>query len=191
MTSRTHDLFAFASLVTVAAYYPPASLNLITAAACLVGNIIGSLIPDMDQATNRLWDLLPGGDYLGKFFKKLFLSHRTLSHSFIGFFLLYHLLSWLLPKLLNSNFINVSLVISAVMIGLVSHLLLDAFTEEGLPLFFPLTWKIGFPPLKEWRIKTGKWFEKFIVFPVIVIYLFLFFINNKGVIISILKLSKF
>ena len=74
MTARTHDAFAFASLVTVAAFIPPASLNLLTLFAAIVGNIVGALISDMDQAGNRLWDLLPAGDTIGKIFRRVFYS---------------------------------------------------------------------------------------------------------------------
>lgn len=54
MTGRTHDLISFASLLTVASFYPPTSLNLTTTVACLVSSVVGALVPDMDQATNRL-----------------------------------------------------------------------------------------------------------------------------------------
>jgi len=57
MTGRTHDAIAFASLVTVAVLNPPVSLNVATATAAIVGNIIGATLPDIDQSTNRLWDL--------------------------------------------------------------------------------------------------------------------------------------
>ncbi len=72
MTSRTHDIFAFASLITVAANYPPLTLNAATLVTSLIGSVIGSLLPDIDQATNRLWDLLPAGNSLGKVFRKLY-----------------------------------------------------------------------------------------------------------------------
>src|SRR4030067_2738629 len=115
MTARTHDLFAFASLVTVSAYYPPTSLNLATLFAALVGCVIGSLIPDMDQATNRLWDLVPGGDYAGRVFRPLFLGHRNLSHSAMGVYLIYQLLHWLPPPFLNSGFIDPPIVFSPLL----------------------------------------------------------------------------
>lgn len=121
MTARTYDAFAFASLVTVSAYYPPSSLSLGTLFAAVVGNIVGSLIPDMDQASNRLWDLLPAGDYLGKVFRRLFLSHRTLSHSILGLFIIYNILGWLLPKLLNPLYIDSKIVFISVMIGYASQ----------------------------------------------------------------------
>ena len=188
MTSRTHDVFAFASLVTVATYYPPATLNLTTAVSCLVGNIVGSLLPDIDQASNRLWDLLPGGNLIGKYLRKIFLSHRTISHSLLGVFLINKILLWLVPKILNPGFIIIELVHASIMIGFISHLLLDSFTEEGLPLFFPLKWKFGFPPIKQWRIETGKWFEKFVVFPAIIVYSLFFIGNNQEKLTAILKL---
>lgn len=187
MTSRTHDLFAFASLITVATYSPPASMNLVTVIVASIGSVVGSLLPDIDQASNRLWDLLPGGDFLGRVLKNLFLSHRTISHSLLGVFLFYKILGWILPKLLNPGFLNVSLVFDALLIGYLSHLLLDSFTEEGLPLFFPLKWKIGFPPIKSWRIKTGKWFEKFVVFPGIIAYIVWFVAKNQEKLTAILK----
>lgn len=188
MTSRTHDVFAFASLTTVAVTYPPTSLNVITFTSSLVGCIIGSLLPDIDQASNRLWDLIPAGHLVGKLARIILRSHRTLSHSLLGIFLFYKVIGLILFKLLNPAYINIDIVYTSIMVGFLSHLLLDSFTEEGLPLFFPIKWKIGFPPIASWRIKTGKWFEKFIVFPGIIVYLFWFVINNQEKFIQILKL---
>ncbi len=181
-------MFAFASLVTVSVFYPPTSLNLPTLFGSLIGCVVGSLMPDMDQSSNRLWDLLPGGDYLGKIFRRVFLGHRSLSHSLLGVFLLYLLLSWLLPKLFDPSFIYPTLVLISVMIGTISHLVADSLTEEGVPLFFPLGYKFGFPPITSWRIKTGKWFEEFVIFPGIFVYLFAFIASYQSQLITILKL---
>jgi inner membrane protein len=187
MTARTHDAFAFASLVTVSAYYPPTSLSLGTLFAAVVGNIIGSLIPDMDQASNRLWDLLPAGDYIGKVFRRLFLSHRTLSHSFLGLFIIYNILGWLLPKFLNPLYIDANIVFASVMIGYVSHLLADSLTKEGLPLLFPFKIYFGVPPLKTLRITTGSWVERFLVLPAVGAYLIWFISVNQDKIISVIR----
>jgi len=188
MTSRTHDAFSFASLLTAAVLYPPVSLSFSTLGICLVGNIVGGLIPDMDQASNKLWDFLPAGNIIGKFGKKLFLSHRTLSHSIIGGYLLFKILEWLLPRILNPSFVDVGLILLSVMIGFVVHLLADFFTEEGIPLLFPLKFRFGFPPIASWRVKTGRWFEKLIVFPGIVAYIIWFSFDNKVTLLKILKL---
>jgi inner membrane protein len=188
MTARTHDMFATATLVTLGVYFPPQILTLATFFACLIGCIVGSLVPDMDQATNRLWDLFPGGDYTGKFFKKLFLGHRSLSHSLLGLYLFYVLLNLILPKIFNPQFIDPQIVQYSLMIGFISHLIADGFTTEGLPLFFPLKIKLGIPPISVLRIKTGSWVENLIIFPGTIIYLFIFSYFHQSQLITIFKL---
>ncbi len=188
MTARTHDAVAFSALVTLAAFYPPSSLNVPTLFTSLVANIVGSLIPDMDQAGNRLWDLLPSGNLLGRVFRKLFLSHRTLSHSFLGIFLTYKIFEWLLPKILNPNYLDIKIVFWSLMVGYVSHLAADAITKEGIPLLFPIPVKIGFPPLSFLRVKTGSWVENFVILPGVAIYLFWFVGGHQKQLLSIIKL---
>ena len=148
MTARTHDAIAFASLITVAAFNPPENLTLTTSISAIVANIIGALIPDMDQATNRLWDLLPGGDYLGKIFRRIFLGHRTITHSLLGVYLIYQILNFILPRILNPAYVDIQIILASMMIGYISHLAGDALTKEGLPLLFPLKWHFGIPPFK-------------------------------------------
>lgn len=188
MTSRTHDMFALSTLVTVSAFYPPSDLNLPTLFAALIGCVIGSLLPDMDQASNRLWDMLPAGDYVGKLFRRIFLGHRTLSHSLLGIFLFYKFLEFVLPKFLNPQFIDPRVALYAIMLGILSHLVADSLTEEGVPLLFPFGFKIGFPPIKSWRIKTGQWFENLVVFPSTLIYLFAFMVYNQNRLLDLLRL---
>ena len=190
MTSRTHDLIAFSFLITVAAFYPPSSLNLTTLISCFVGNVTGSLLPDIDQASNRLWDMLPGGNFVGKILKNLFLQHRALSHSFLGMYLLYKGLEFVLPRIFNPLYVDTKLIYYSIMIGAISHLAADSLTERGLPLLFPLKFKFGFPPFKSWRIVTGGWFEKIVIFPVTIAYLFWFVFENKDRLIKILNLVK-
>jgi len=142
----------------------------------------------MDQASNRLWDLTPGGDFTSRVFRRLFLGHRTLSHSLLGIYLISSFLFWLLPILLNPVYVDPATVHAAVMIGFISHLIADSFTEEGIPLFFPFLFKVGFPPIRSWRIKTGQWFEKLVVFPGVLLYLFLFVRAYQPQLIGVLRL---
>ena len=188
MTARTHDLIAFASLITVAVYYPPPTLNITTTLTCLVGCVVGALIPDLDQATNRLWDLLPAGNFIGKIFRNLLLQHRTLSHSILGIYLGYLLLSFIVPRLLNPTSIDVHIVVLSLMIGLISHVAADMLTKDGVPLFFPLPFKIGIPPFKSFRITTGKFFENFIIFPGVIVYILWFIFTQKDTLLSLVKL---
>lgn len=188
MTARTHDAIAFASLVTIATFYPPSSLNLPTVFISIVGNIVGALIPDIDQASNRLWDLLPAGNFLGRVLKRLFLKHRSLTHSILGVYLLYRILDWFLPKILNSGYVDINIIFASIMIGYISHLLADSLTKEGLPLLFPFGIRFGFPPFSALRITTGKWIENFIILPGTAAYLLWFIGRNQNQILTIIRL---
>jgi inner membrane protein len=170
MTARTHDLCAFATLVTATALFPPAVISLPTLMTSLVGNIVGGLIPDMDQASNKLYDLLPGSDFTGKVIGKLFLGHRNISHSLLGGYLLYKLLDFVLPRLFNAHYVDTHILLLSIMLGFASHLLADSITREGIPLFFPFTIKIGFPPLKFMRVVTDSWVEHLLVLPGVLVY---------------------
>ena len=188
MTGRTHDLIGFAAFLTAGVLVPSLSLNIETLAVSVVGNVVGSLIPDVDQATNKLWDMLPVGNIVGKFGRKAFYKHRTITHSLLGGFLLFKFLVFIIPKIFNPNYINPQIVLVSIMIGFVMHLIADSITREGLPLFFPLKFKIGFPPIEALRIPTGGIIEHFIVFPSTAIYIVWLLINNKEKVLTIAKL---
>lgn len=188
MTARTHDAFAFASLITAVTIYPPTTINVSTLFLCVVGNVVGALIPDMDQASNRLWDLVPAGDFVGKIFRRFFFGHRTISHSFLGFFLFYKFFEFVLPQVLNPEYVQIPLIFWSIMIGYASHLLADAMTKDGVPLLFPFSFKFGIPPLRFLRVTTGSWVENFVVMPLLGLYLVVFIQNNREILASILKI---
>lgn len=187
MTARTHDMFAFATLLTATVQYPPATINMPTLISCLIANIVGSLLPDMDQASNRLWDLFPAGNFVGKIFRRVFISHRTISHSLLGFFIFYKFFEWSLPKLLNTTYIDAKLVFASIMLGIASHLIADGITKDGLPLLFPFSLKIGFPPLKALRIRTDTWVEHILVLPLVVLFIIWFANENRHVLVNLLS----
>jgi inner membrane protein len=187
MTARTHDAFAFASLITIGAFFPPENLNVATLIVSVIGADIGALIPDMDGGGNRLWHMLPAGEKLGKVLRRVFYKHRTLSHSLIGGFLIFKFLEWVLYKLLNPAFLDPQIVLASIMIGYISHIIADMLTEEGVPLLFPININFGFPPIKKVRIKTGKSFENFVVYPAIWVYLIWFINANQEKLIKILQ----
>lgn len=190
MTNRTHDAIAFASLISLALLFPPSSLNLMTLITSIVAADIGAMIPDMDQAGNKLWDLLPAGETMGKIFRRVFYEHRTFSHSILGTFLIFKGLQIVLIKLLNPSFLNTHIILTCLMIGYLSHLVADAFTKEGLPLLFPMKLSFGFPPLKAFRIKTGKFVENFLIFPSIWIYIIALIYYNQDKLIKIINLIQ-
>ena len=65
------------------------------------------------------------------------------------------------------------------MIGIISHLLADSMTREGIPLFFPLKIDVGLPPIKSLRIRTGGKFEKLIFYPLILLFVLVIVYLNK------------
>jgi len=172
MTARTHDLAAFSALSIVYLSMTNEQLSLATCVVSLLANLIGGIAPDIDQPTAPLWRNLPVGKYLGKIFDKLLGGHRFISHSVLGlviFGYLFHLLLIFLHPIMTS--VNIGLVWWAFMIGMISHLVMDTLTKEGVPWLLPLPYKFGIPPLKSWRITTGKRVETWIVFPLLIIFI--------------------
>lgn len=190
MTGRTHDIIGLAALLTATVVAQPTDLTLATMAACLVGVTIGSLSPDLDQATNRLWGMIPAGGLIGRFAKRLLLGHRSLSHSIAGSYLYYKALWVIVPAVFNTATINTALVVNSVMIGFISHLAADALTKDGIPLLFPIKIKFGFPPLSALRITTGKWIEKIILFPSAVVYIVWLVSDKRDIIIATIRSVK-
>ena len=47
--------------------------------------------------------------------------------------------------------------------GFALHLAADALTKSGIPLFWPLRPRVGFPPVRQLRFTTGTWREGLIV----------------------------
>jgi len=61
--------------------------------------------------------------------------------------------------------VDIHLVWLAFVIGLISHLIMDSFTKEGVPWLLPIPIKLGIPPIKALRVTTGKVLENFVIFP--------------------------
>ncbi len=170
MTARTHDVAALTLLTAFVLVSPPESLTISTALIAVLANQLGGIAPDIDQPTAPLWRNLPVGRYVGKVFGALVGGHRFLCHSILGLALFgvvaMMLLQFLAPTMpsIDSNFVWL-----AFMIGMVSHLLMDSLTKEGVPWLLPLPFKFGFPPVRAWRITTGKWVETLVVLPALIL----------------------
>jgi membrane-bound metal-dependent hydrolase YbcI (DUF457 family) len=168
MTGRTHDLAAFTALVAVFVYMPVVpTMSLATAITAMGANFIGGLFPDIDQPTSDLWDNFRLGPFVAKIICPIFGGHRNISHSFLGLLLIGWLssllLGWILPFILLD--INGEIVWTSFMIGVISHILTDMPTKAGVPLLWPYGYGFGIPPIKALRMESGKFFEKFLVFP--------------------------
>ncbi len=166
MTGRTHDAAALTALGLSVVFFGIPSVTLATALVAILANQIGGIAPDIDQPTAPFWRNLPIGGFFGRFTDKLLGGHRFLTHSLIGAGLLAWLANWLLIFLQPiMPHVDIHLVWLAFVIGLISHLIMDSFTKEGVPWLLPIPIKLGIPPIKALRVTTGKVLENFVIFP--------------------------
>lgn len=157
MKARTHDLAAATALGLIVAVQPNLKLTLGTALVALLANQLGGIAPDIDQPTAPFWRNLPIGGFFGRIVGRMLGGHRFITHSILGLILMGFLVNLLLLTLHPiMPTIDINLVWWAFMVGMVSHLIMDSFTKEGVPWFLPLPVKIGFPPVKAFRATTGK-----------------------------------
>jgi inner membrane protein len=170
VTGRTHDLAAITALGIVFLIEPLHTMTLSTALLCVLANQMGGIAPDIDQPTAPLWRNLPIGKIAGKVTDKFLGGHRFLTHSLLGLALFGVVMAYIL-KFIHPLFphVTIYLVWWSFMIGVLSHLIMDTFTKEGVPWLLPIPIKFGFPPVKRLRITTGKKFESFVVFPALLV----------------------
>ncbi len=187
MTGRTHDLAAFTALGAVVIFGPIRTVTLATAIMAVLANLVGGITPDIDQPTAPLWRNLPVGKYFGKIFDNIAGGHRFLTHSVLGlviFGFLIHFLLIFLDPIMRS--VDIGLVWWAFMIGMLSHLVMDTLTKEGVPWLLPIPIKFGFPPVKKFRVKTGKLEEKLIIFPLLIVVNVYMYLENYNKLLVIL-----
>lgn len=165
MTGRTHDLAAFTFLNIANLSQAPPHLTLATVLVSLGANFVGGLAPDLDQSSSKIWQEIPTGSFVGRLIAPLLGGHRLISHSLLGLILFGVASRYLLNVAHHVLLTDMDIVWFSFMIGVFSHLVMDTFTKEGVPWFFPLPIKLGIPPLKLLRVKTGGFVESFIVFP--------------------------
>jgi len=165
MTARTHDLAAFTGLTLVLVYWTVPVMTLATAMAVFGANFLGALFPDLDNSTAQIWEQVRGGRIIGKIIPPLIGGHRYITHSMVGLALAGWLLRLGLDFLGKIILVDMALVWWGFMLGMISHLIADSLTREGVMWLFPFPWRIGFPPFKHLRIKTGGLIEKAVVFP--------------------------
>lgn len=178
MTGRTHDLAGFTALSYIVATQPLQPISLATALVAVGANFIGALAPDIDQSTGELWQHVRGGSVLGRLLAPLLGGHRLVSHSIIGIFLFAFLTKQFLNLISSVLLVDMNIVWWAFMIGFLSHLVMDIFTKEGIPLLFPIPIRFGIPPFKFLRVKTGGLLEKSFIFPGLIALNFYIYYTN-------------
>lgn len=126
MTGKTHiigGMTASLAFAQVTNYDP----------VLLVGaGVIGAVLPDICHGGSKIGRALP---VLSKVINVLF-GHRSFTHSFL--FLL------IIGALMNS-FVSNESVTAGILVGMVSHLVLDMATKNGIKLLFPFKVRVRFP----------------------------------------------
>ncbi|HWA52364.1 MAG TPA: metal-dependent hydrolase [Patescibacteria group bacterium] len=169
MTGRTHDLAAFTTLTYIIATQPLIQMSLATAFTAIAANMIGGIAPDIDQPTGKIWHKIPAGGIFGKIAHQFTGSHRSISHSLLGMAIFGFLSSKLLNYIHTFLLVDIKIVWIAFMLGVISHLVMDTFTKEGVPWLFPIPIRFGIPPIKAWRVTTGSIVERGFVFPLLLV----------------------
>ena len=126
MTGKTHivgGMTASLAFAQVTNYDP----------VLLVGaGVIGAVLPDICHGGSKIGRALP---VLSKVINVLF-GHRSFTHSFL--FLM------IIGALMNS-FVSNESVTAGILVGMVSHLVLDMATKNGIKLLFPFKVRVRFP----------------------------------------------
>ena len=140
MTGKTHIMGGIAATTVMATFtdYDPAWF--------IFAGAIGGLIPDICHGGSKIGRKFP---LLSKLINTLF-GHRTFTHS-----LLFLLLVGFVLSLITSN----RSFIIGVIIGMISHFLLDSMTKQGIKLLYPVNITIRFP----FTTKTGGTVETLVL----------------------------
>lgn len=92
--------------------------------------MIGSLLPDIDNMTSRIGKKTPVASML----IQLFIGHRTVFHAPLPYIALAFVITGAVPILTP--------IILACCLGITTHLLLDMMNPAGVPLFWPIPYRI-------------------------------------------------
>lgn len=137
MEGKTHIAGGVAAGVFYLTFREPVDSDLLFVGSC----VLGALIPDIDHTGSTLSRKVP---LLDNIISGVF-GHRTITHSLLFMALAWWLFKWAtLPPDFELG----------VLIGIASHLLLDALTKDGIQFFWPFKIKIGFV------VKTGGLLEQ-------------------------------
>jgi inner membrane protein len=119
--------------------------------ASLVALGLGAILPDIDTSTSSIGQLVPA--FSSRIERRF--GHRTITHSLLGVMTLAIVSSPLI--LWNSS------VFGFLLLGFISHLILDTFNISGVPLLWPARTVFWFFPHRAYRVAYNSPLEKFIL----------------------------
>jgi len=130
--------------------------------------LVGSLLADIDTTTSGVGKFArPVSGWLETRF-----GHRTFTHSLL-FCLLLGVLLWPLERVESAAY-------WAFLCGYLSHLLLDTFNVNGVPLLWPARVQFWFFPARSMRIKYGSPAESVVAVVCFVSGIGLWFVGQDG-----------
>ncbi|HEC91716.1 MAG TPA: metal-dependent hydrolase [Candidatus Atribacteria bacterium] len=140
MTSPTHITFSilFTEFILT-------SLSIEPTYTVLALSSIASLLPDIDTPKSAIGRIFP---FLSIPIEHKF-GHRQITHSWIFIALCMILF---LPFLFFKKF----LIYSSIILGVISHILIDMANPSGVPFFYPYYARFVFPENKSSRIEVGS-----------------------------------
>jgi inner membrane protein len=129
--------------------------------------VVASLLPDIDTPKTLPGKaLFPFAVYLNRRF-----GHRTITHSIVFLFFIILLLVFF-SRIFNINHNYTRIVIFAI----ISHLILDMLTIQGIPLFYPFRRNpCVLPADPAYRLSTGNPRSEIIVFTIFILLAFTMF----------------
>lgn len=151
MNSKTHKVGGICAAISTSSilYAPPYTTDkLILAGTFIFGSYLGSLIPDIDHRKSTIGKKFRTTSYVVS--KKC--GHRGTTHAPIINLLAFSVLlsvSIFFDNSIKSMYMD---FILGLLVGSLSHILLDSLTIEGVPFFYPFN-KKKYHLLK---LKTGK-----------------------------------
>jgi len=138
MMGRTHKYGGFATGVVASAYLipQPYTTESFIMGGLLIGTaMVGSLIPDIDHKNSTMGrkHKITSSVVNGLF------GHRGITHAPFFHFAVLAILFYLSTLITGPIQPFVVACVFGLMLGILSHLLLDIITVDGIPLFYPLS----------------------------------------------------
>jgi inner membrane protein len=158
MTWRTHVMGGLASLWIMQIL--PFGVDSTALALSAIFSVLGSLLPDLDARESKLSNVqilgvTPLKPVVSLLYKRL--GHRGAMHSALALIVL-SVLAGVPLGLFLSPFAGLGLAL-----GYLSHILLDASTKSGVPLYWPDSDRVHVLP-KKLRFVTGSFPEDILFF---------------------------
>ncbi|EPD52318.1 metal-dependent hydrolase [Paenisporosarcina sp. FSL H8-0542] len=140
MTGKTHIIGGLTASLAYAQFTTSDPVLLVGA------GVIGALIPDICHGGSKIGRTFP---FISKMINVIF-GHRSFTHSLLFLFII---------SILMKSFVTNEAVIEGILVGMVSHYVLDMMTRNGIKLLFPFKIRVRFPL----TTKTGGTVESLVL----------------------------